>query len=44
MTHAGYVAAAYLLVFGTLAAYTVAVLVRGRRMSRQVAPGDRRWL
>ena len=44
MTHAGYVAAGYLIVFVTLAIYTAVILVRGRRVSRQVAPGDRRWL
>jgi heme exporter protein CcmD len=44
MTHAGYVAAAYLAVFGSIAAYAAWTLVRGRRLSRQVAPEDRRWL
>ena len=44
MTHAGYVAAGYALVFVTLAVYAVWVLVRGRRLSRRVAPEDRRWL
>ena len=44
MTDAGYVAAAYLAVFGTVLLYALWVLIRGRRLSRQVAPEDRRWL
>jgi hypothetical protein len=40
----GYVTAGYLIVGGTLAAYTARLLVRGRRLSRQVRPEDRRWL
>lgn len=44
MSHAGYVAASYVAVFGSVIGYTAWVLVKGRRLSRQVAPEDRRWL
>jgi hypothetical protein len=44
VTHAGYVAAGYVIVFVTLAAYAAWTLVRGWRLSRRVAPEDRRWL
>lgn len=44
MTDAGYIAVSYVAVFGSVIAYTAWVLVRGRRLSRQVAPEDRRWL
>ena len=40
----GDVAAAYLLVFAALIAYAVLVIVRGRRVSRQLPPEDRRWM
>ena len=44
MTHAGYVAAGYVIVFASLAVYATWVVLRGRRLSQQVAPEDRRWL
>jgi len=44
MTDAGYIAASYVAVFASIIGYTAWVLVRGRRLSRQVAPEDRRWL
>ena len=44
MTHAGYVAAGYVIVFVTVALYAAWVVVRGRRLSRRVDPEDRRWL
>lgn len=43
MTHTGYIAAGW---FGTAAlvgGYALAVLRRGRRLSRQVPPEERRW-
>ena len=43
MTHAGYVAAAWLGTFGLLGGYALAVVRRGRKLSRQVPPGERRW-
>ncbi len=44
MTHAGYVATAYVLVLGTTLLYAVWVLAKGRRLSRQVPAEGRRWL
>jgi hypothetical protein len=44
MTNAGYVFAGYGLVFGTLIAYSVRTLLRGRALSKQVPPEDRRWM
>lgn len=43
MTDAGYVAAGWLLTVGVLGLYGLAVLRRGRQLSRQVRPEDRRW-
>jgi hypothetical protein len=44
MSHVGYVAAGYLTVIGSIAGYAWWTMRRGRRLSREVAPGDRRWL
>ncbi|HEV3226544.1 MAG TPA: hypothetical protein VGZ52_06910 [Acidimicrobiales bacterium] len=44
MTNGGYVLAGYSLVFGTLIAYTVRIVLRGRSLSKQVRPEDRRWM
>lgn len=44
MSHAGYVAVSYGLVLGGTALYAAWILVKGRRLSRQVPPEDRRWL
>lgn len=44
MNHAGYVAVGYVAVIGSIAAYAWWTLRRGRRLSREVAPEDRRWL
>ena len=44
MTDAGYVIAGYSIVFGTLAVYVARMLVRGRSLSKQVPPEDRRWM
>jgi len=44
MTNGGYVLGGYLVVFGTLIAYTVRTLLRGRSLSKQVPPEDRRWM
>lgn len=43
MTHAGYVAAGWIGTGVLLAGYALAMLRRGRRLSRQVPPGERRW-
>jgi hypothetical protein len=44
VTNGGYVLAGYLVVFGTIIAYTVRTLLRGRALSKQVPPEDRRWM
>lgn len=44
MKNGAYVLAGYTIVFGTLIAYTVRTLLRGRALSKQVPPQDRRWM
>ena len=44
MTNGGYVLGGYVVVFGTLIAYTVRTLLRGRSLAKQVPPEDRRWM
>ena len=39
-----YVAAGYGLVLGGIVVYTLLVLRKGRQLSRQVKPEDRRWM
>jgi CcmD family protein len=41
---AGQVIAAYVAVFGGLAAYAASVIVRGRKLSRELPPEERRWM
>ena len=43
MTHAGYVAAAWGGAAALIGLYTLSVLRRGRKLSRQVPPEERRW-
>jgi hypothetical protein len=43
MTHAGYIAAAWGGAALVIGGYTLSLLRRGRMLSRQVPPGDRRW-
>jgi hypothetical protein len=43
MTHAGYVAAGWLGAGALLAGYAASVIRRGRKLSRQVPPEERRW-
>lgn len=38
-----YVIAAWVVVLGGLGLYAASVVSRGRRLSRQVPPEDRRW-
>ncbi len=38
-----YVTAAYVVVFATLIAYSAWVIVRGRRVGRQLPAEERRW-
>lgn len=39
----GYVVAAYVAVFGTIIGYAAYVIVRGRRVTRQLPADERRW-
>jgi hypothetical protein len=43
MTDAGYVAAAWGGAFALIGGYTAVTLRRGRKLSRRVPPGERRW-
>jgi hypothetical protein len=43
MQDAGYVAAGWLLTLAAVGAYALHVLQRGRQLSRQVPPEERRW-
>lgn len=43
MTHASYVAAGWGGAAVLIGGYALAVLRRGRKLSRQVPPQDRRW-
>ncbi len=43
MTHAGYVAAGWIGTFAAIGGYALVVLRRGRALSRQVPPEERRW-
>jgi hypothetical protein len=40
----GYVTASYVLVLGSMAAYAVRTVLRGRRLARQLPEEERRWL
>ena len=40
----GYVIAGYVVTIGGLGAYVARTLLRGRALSKQVPPGDRRWM
>jgi hypothetical protein len=40
----GYVTVGYVLVFVVVFAYTVFLLVKGRTLSKQVPPENRRWM
>ena len=44
MTDAGYVFAGYAIVFSALGVYVARLLLRGRTLSKQVPPEDRRWM
>jgi hypothetical protein len=43
MTHAGYLAAGWLGTAAVIGGYAVAVVRRGRKLSRQVPAEERRW-
>lgn len=40
----GYIYAAWIIVFGTLASYALVTVIRGRRLARRVPAGERRWV
>jgi hypothetical protein len=44
VTDGGYVIAGYTIVFGSLTIYVARMLLRGRSLSKQVPPEDRRWM
>lgn len=44
MNNTGYILGAWLAVIGGLGAYATYVVVRGRRLARQVPPSRRRWI
>ncbi len=43
MTHTGYIAVGWLATAALVGGYAVAVLRRGRKLSRQVPTEERRW-
>ncbi|MDQ6616322.1 MAG: hypothetical protein M3083_16665 [Actinomycetota bacterium] len=43
LTEMGYVFLGYGVAFGALAAYSVLVIVRGRKLSRTLPPDERTW-
>ncbi|HEX6418754.1 MAG TPA: hypothetical protein VFZ77_09660 [Acidimicrobiales bacterium] len=43
LTHAGYLAAGWLGTAALVGGYALLVVRRGRRLSRQVPPEERRW-
>lgn len=43
MENAGFVVGSYVVTFGAIALYTLAVLRRARRAATQVPPEDRPW-
>jgi heme exporter protein CcmD len=44
MSTTAYIATAWIATFLSVAAYAAMVVRRGRRLSRQVPPEERRWL
>jgi hypothetical protein len=43
MSEMGYVYLGYAVAFGGLGAYAIRVLLRGRKLSRSLPPGERTW-
>ena len=43
MTDGGFVAAGWMGAFGLVGAYALVTLRRGRKLSKRVPEGDRRW-
>jgi hypothetical protein len=44
MSWAGQVIVSYAVVLGGLAAYAASIVVRGRRLSRELPAEERRWM
>lgn len=44
MNQWGYVIASWLITFLVIGVFAVLTIMRGRRLSRQVPPEDRRWM
>jgi len=44
MSTTGYIVTSWVATFGIVLGYAVAVLRRGRKLSRQVPPERRRWM
>lgn len=44
MSQWGYVILAWVSTFAIIAVFAVLTITRGRRLSRQVPPEDRRWM
>ena len=44
MTHGGFVLAAWIIVGVVLALYAARLIVRGRALTKSVAPENRRWM
>lgn len=40
----GYIVAAWVVTLGAIGAYAAAIVRRGRKLSRDVPPEDRRWM
>jgi hypothetical protein len=43
MTEWSYVGLGYIVCFGTLALYSVRMIMRGRKLSRSLPPEERTW-
>ncbi len=44
MSTNGYIATAWIATFGSVGLYSLWVIRRGRKLSRMVPPGERRWM
>jgi hypothetical protein len=44
MSTTGYIITAWVVSFGAVGGYAVAIIRRGRQLSRRVAPERRRWM
>jgi hypothetical protein len=40
----GYIVAAWVVTFGVTAGYSLWIVLRGRRLSQEVPPAQRRWM